>query len=114
MSITVTTYRLRGGQLQPLAPCAGGQSAGAPDFYSQTFGADKITSVSSDSTTQLLASTDFQGQKGGDITDIGYIFSTYAKASYKGTGLRNTDGTLVYQSEEEFVAQFVNEEDIGA
>lgn len=125
MSIRVVTFRLRGGQLQPRVDCSNGQqSSNPPTFYTQTFGADRVTSVSDDAKTELLASADFQGQKPTDGPDVpgdtslgiqnpGYIFSTYAKASYRGTGLRNTDGTLVYAADEEFVAEFVNEEDIG-
>lgn len=118
MSIRVVTFKLRGGQLQPRLNCTNGLTAGqTPTFYTQTFMAEKTTTDISDSKTELLESLDFQGQKPTTtalgIQDPQYIFSTYARASYQGTGLRNTDGTLVYTAEEEFVTEFIEEDDIG-
>lgn len=119
MAIRVVTFKLRGGQLQPRMQCTGGIVAGeTPTFYTQTFMAEKTTTVIDDAKIELLASTDFQGQKATTdpllgIEDPAYVFSTYARASYQGTGLRNTDGTLVYSAEEEFVTQFIEESDIG-
>jgi len=119
MSLKVVTFKLSGGQLQTRIDCTGGLSSGqAPTFYTQTFGAEKITIEIDDAKTELLASTDFQGQKPTTdpvlgIQDPAYIFSTYARATYQGTGLRNTDGTLVYSAEEEYVTEYIEEEDIG-
>ncbi len=119
MTIRVVTFKLRGGQLQPRLDCTGGLTSGqTPTFYTQTFMAEKTTTDIDDAKTELLASTDFQGQKPTPdpvlgIQDPAYIFSTYARASYQGTGLRNTDGTLVYSAEEEFVTEYVEEDQIG-
>jgi hypothetical protein len=116
MSIRVVSFRLLGGQLQPRVNCNGGSQV--PTFYTQTFGAEKITTDINDAKTELLASTDFQGQKPTTdpilgIQDPNYIFSTYARASYQGTGLRDTDGNLVYSAEEEFVHEWIEEDDLG-
>jgi hypothetical protein len=118
MSIRVTKFKLRGGQLQPRMNCAAGLSSSQiSGFYSQTFGADKIVTEISDSKTELLASTDFQGQKPTTtpegIQDPAYIASTYSSASYQGTGLRTTDGDLVYSAEETFVVEFIEEDEVG-
>lgn len=118
MSIRVVTFKLRGGQLTPRMDCTSGLTSGqTPTFYTQTFMAEKTTTDIDDAKTELLASDDFQGQKPTTtalgIQDPGYIFSTYARASYQGTGLRNTDGTLVYSAEEEFVTEFIEESDLG-
>ena len=118
MSIRVVTFKLRGGQITPRMDCSAGLTSGqTPTFYTQTFMAEKVTTEIDDAKTELLASDNFQGQK-PTITALGiqdpdYIFSTYARASYQGTGLRNTDGTLVYSAEEEFVAEFIEEDEIG-
>lgn len=123
MAIQVVTYRIRGGQLTPIQNCTGGQVQGGTyssriqGFYVQTFGAEKITIDIDDAKTQLLASSDFQGQKPTE-TDLGieepsYIATTYSKASYQGRPLRTTDGTLVYSASEEHVAEFIEEEEIG-
>lgn len=116
MAIRVVTFKLRGGQLTPRMNCTGGASGSQiAGFYSQTFGAEKTVTEIDDAKTELLASTDFQGQKESPngIDDPAYIATTYARASYQGTGLRTTDGTLVYSADEEFVSEFIDEEDIG-
>lgn len=119
MAIRVVTFKLRGGQIIPRMECAGGTPVRKiPTFYTQTFGAEKSTTEIDDAKTVLLESSDFQGQKPTTdpvlgIQDPAYIFSTYSRASYQGTGLRNTDGTLVYSAEEAFVTEFIEEEDIG-
>ena len=118
MSVRVVTFKLRGGQIQPRMDCTAGLVAGlTPSFYTQTFMAEKSTTEIDDAKTELLASTDFQGQKPTTtvlgIQDPDYIFSTYTRATYQGTGLRNTDGTLVYTAEEEFVTEYIEEEEIG-
>jgi hypothetical protein len=109
--VTVIQYRLRGGAIQPkLAACSG---AGTPDFYAQTFGAEKVLTEITDAKTQLLSSEDFQGQKLGDIEDPAYRESTYTRASYQGRALRTTDGDLVFSGSEEFVSEWIEEESIG-
>jgi hypothetical protein len=118
MTIRVVTFNLRGGQLQSRMDCSSGLTSGqTPTFYTQTFMAEKVSTDIDDAKTELLASTDFQGQKPTittlGIEEVSYVFSTYARASYQGTGLRNTDGTLVYSAEEEYVTQYIEEEDIG-
>ena len=118
MVISVTTYRLRGGQLQPRQRCTGGSPSSVIDgFYTQTFGAEKIITDIDDAKTELLASTDFQGQKPTTtalgVEDPVYIASTYNSASYQGRPLRNTDGELVFSASEEFISSFIDEEDIG-
>lgn len=118
MPVRIVTFKLRGGQLQPRVNCSAGLGGPqTPTFFTQTFGVEKVTTDINDAKTTLLASTDFQGQKPTTtelgIQDPSYIFSTYARASYQGTGLRNTDGTIVFNAEEEFVTEYVNEEDLG-
>ena len=118
MAITVTTFRLRGGQMVPRQRCTGGApSSEIEGFYTQTFGAEKVSVDIDDAKTELLASTDFQGQKPTTtpqgIEDQAYIDSTYSRASYQGRPLRTTDGELVYSATEEHVVQFIEEEDIG-
>lgn len=118
MVIQVKTYRLRGGQLVPRQNCTGGSpSSEIAGFYTQTFGAEKVVVDIDDAKTELLASTDFQGQKPTNtpqgIEDQAYIDSTYSRASYQGRPLRTTDGDLVYSASEEHVTQFIEEEDIG-
>jgi hypothetical protein len=86
-------------------------------FFAQTFGAEKIVVDIEDAKTELLASTDFQGQKPTTtplgIDDQSYIDSTYARASYQGKALRTTDGELVYTSSEEHVSKFIEESELG-
>jgi hypothetical protein len=116
MAITVITYKLRGGQLTPGIDCSSGLPSNLkPDFYSQTFGAERQVTIIDDAKIELLASTDFQGQKESPngIDDIEYIKSTYSSASYQGTGLRTTDGDLVYSADETFVSQWIEEDAIG-
>lgn len=119
MATTVVTYRLRGGQIQPRINCDGGNpSSSIAGFYSQTFGAEKVVTDISEAKTEILASTDFQGQKPSTdpnlgIQDPAYIATTYASASYQGRPLRTTDGQLVFSANEEHVAQFIDESDIG-
>jgi len=118
MAVKVTAYRLRGGQIQPRMNCSGGATSAIAGFYMQTFGAEKIVTDIDDAKTELLASTDFQGQKPTTdpvlgIRDPAYIASTYAKASYQGKPLRTTDGDLVYSASEEHVAEFIDEDQIG-
>jgi len=112
MAIQVVTFRLRGGQVTPvLSSCAG---VGTPEsFVVQTFGVDKTVTDISDAKTELLASSDMQGQKPGNVEDPAYIQSTYAGASYSGRPLRTTDGVLVFSASEEHVSEFVEEEAIG-
>lgn len=112
MVISVVTYKLRGGQIQPrTASCTG---AGVPDgFFMQTFGVDKTTMDIYEAKTELLASSDMQGQKPGNVEDAAYIASTYARASYQSRTLRTTDGDLVFSASEEHVSQFAEEEEIG-
>jgi len=108
--VQIVKYKLRGGQLQPaLATCGGG----TPSFFAQTFGAEKIIVDISDAKTELLASSDMQGQKPGDIEDQSYIDNTYTSASYQGRSLRTTDGDLVFSATEEHTSLFIEEEDIG-
>jgi len=119
MVITVKTYRLRGGQIQPRMQCTGGTPGSEiTEFFMQTFGAEKVLTDIEDAKTELLASTDFQGQKAPTdlvlgIQDPAYIASTYSKASYQGRALRNTDGDLVFSATEEHVSEFIDEDDIG-
>ena len=117
MAIRVVTYKLRGGQLTPYMDCSSGGAVNSSigGFYSQTFGAERLVTEIDDAKTELLASTDFQGQKESPngIDDPSYITSTYSRASYQGTGLRTTDGDLVYSAEESFVSEFIEEDDIG-
>lgn len=119
MAIQVISYRLRGGQIQPRMNCTGGTPTGViAGFYSQTFGAEKIITDIDDAKVELLASTDFQGQKPPTdpilgIQDPAYISSTYARASYQGRPLRTTDGDLVFSASEEHVSEFIEEEFIG-
>jgi hypothetical protein len=112
MAVELITYRLRGGQIQPiLSSCAG---AGVPEgFYIQTFGVDKVVTDISDAKTTLLASTDMQGQKPGNVEDPTYIQTTYASASYQGRPLRTTDGDLVFSANEAHVTEFAEEEVVG-
>jgi len=116
MVISVVTYKLRGGQIKPRS--SGCPSSVITGFYMQTFGAEKVVTDVYDAKTELLASTDFQGQK-PTTTELGiedqtYIDSTFSRASYQGRPMRTTDGDLVYSASEEHVAQFINEEDIGS
>ena len=119
MAITVVTYRLRGGQIQPRqAGCSSGSpGATIAGFYTQTFGAEKVVTVIDDAKTQLLESRDFQGQKEAPsplgIDTPGYRDNTYVRASYQGRALRTTDGELVYSASEEKVAEFIDEDQIG-
>lgn len=119
MTVRVVSYRLRGGQLQPRVSCVGGTpSSEIAGFYAQTFGAEKIITDVDDAKTVLLASTDFQGQKPPTdpvlgIQDPAYIATTYSRASYQGRPLRTTDGVLVFSATEEFVSQFIDEDQIG-
>jgi hypothetical protein len=116
VTIKVVTYRLRGGQLQPRSSSCGGGSS-IDGFFTQTFGAEKIVVDIDEAKTEILASTDFQGQKPTTsplgIEDQTYIDSTYSRASYQGKALRTTDGELVYAASEEHVAQFIDESDLG-
>lgn len=111
MAITVARYRLRGGQIQPKLPGCNG--TGVPTFYAQTFGAEKILVDIDDAKVDILASTDMQGQKPGNIEDPEYIATTYSRASYQGRPLRTTEGDLVFSAVEEHVAQWIEEEAIG-
>jgi hypothetical protein len=111
MALTVVKYRLRGGQMQPaLANCGG---SGTPTFFSQTFGAEKTVVNIDDAKINLLASTDMQGQKPGNIEDPTYIQTTYSRASYQGRPLRTTTGDLVFSAVEEFVSEWIEEEMLG-
>lgn len=110
MAVTVTSYRLRGGKLQPRVGC---NSGGTPEFYAQSFGVEKLTTDVYDAKTTLLSSNDMQGQKYGDVEDPTYIQETFIKASYQGKALRTTDGELVFSASEEHVSEFVEEEEIG-
>lgn len=111
MAVRTVSYRLRGGQITPsLASCNGGEPE---SFVIQTFGVDKVVTDVSDSTTEILASSDMQGQKPGDVTDPAYIESTYASASYTGRPLRTTDGELVFSASEVHVTEFEEEEVLG-
>jgi hypothetical protein len=111
MAIRVVQYRLRGGQMQPkLASCTGG---GAPEFFTQTFGAEKVLVDIDDAKIELLASTDFQGQRLGDIEDPNYRETTYTRASYQGRPLRTTEGDLVFSATEEHVSEWIEEEGLG-
>lgn len=112
MATQVITYRLRGGQIQPINSTCGGSST-IEGFFMQTFGAERIVTDIDDAKVELLASTDMQGQKPGDVEDITYIATTYSKASYQGRPLRTTDGDLVFSATEQHVPQFVEEEDVG-
>lgn len=97
--------------MQPkLASCTG---SGTPEFYTQTFGAEKIMVDIDDAKIELLASTDFQGQKLGDIEDPTYRETTYTRASYQGRPLRTTTGELVFSATEEHVSEWIEEEQIG-
>lgn len=107
MAVTVTTYRLRGGQVRPSVGCASGE---IPNFFAQTFGVDKIISDIYEAKTEILASSDMQGQKPGDVEDSTYRETTYTTASYQGRPLRTTDGDLVFSATEEHVHEFVDEE----
>ncbi len=118
MAIEVISYRLRGGQIQPRHHYVGcTPTSPTPDFYTQTFGAEKIVSIIDDAKTELLESADFQGQKAPTtslgIADPAYIATTYARASYQGRALRTTEGELVYSATEEHVSAFIDEEQIG-
>jgi len=111
MATQVISYKVRGGQITPsLSTCGGG----VPDFFvMQTFGVDKIVTDISSAATELLASSDMQGQKPGNVEDQAYIDSTYSSASYSGRPFRDTDGNLVYNATEVHVLQFEDEEVIG-
>ena len=112
MAIEVITYRLRGGQIQPrLSSC--GTTSQPEGFVMQTFGVDKTRTDISDAKTELLASSDMQGQKPGDIEDPAYIATTYSSASYTGRPLRTTDGDLVFNATEAHVVEFAEEEELG-
>ncbi len=107
---SIVKYKLRGGEIQPrLASCAGG----IPDFYTQTFGAEKIIVDVDSAKVNLLASTDMQGQKPGNVEDPSYIASTYTSASYQGRSVKTTDGDFVFTAQEEHVGIFIEEEDLG-
>lgn len=113
MVITVTTFRLRGGQIQPkLSNCAG---TGVPTFFAQTFGVDEIKIDISDAKTTLLASSDMQGQKVSPdgVDDQNYIDTTFSRASYQGRPLRTTDGEAVFSATEEHVEKFRDEDVLG-
>ncbi len=116
MVVTIAAYKLRGGQVNPRNSSCGAGSV-VEGFYMQTFGAEKIVTDVYDAKTELLASTDFQGQKPTNtpqgIEDQAYIDSTFARASYQGRALRTTDGDLVYSATEEHVSQFIDESEIG-
>ena len=112
MAIQVTSYKVRGGQITPIVSNCNG--VGVPEgFVMQTFGVDKTVVDISDSKTELLASSDMQGQKPGDVTDPAYIASTYSQASYSGRPLRTTDGDIVFSASESHVVEFAEEEEIG-
>src|SRR3989304_3490934 len=105
--VQIIRYRLRGGQIQPkLSTCGGG----TPEFFIQTFGAEKIIVDITDAKTELLASTDMQGQKPGQVDDPDYIAETYSSASYQGRSLRTTDGQMVFSATEEHVLEWGEEE----
>ena len=115
MVVSVTTYKLRGGQVQPR--CGGCPCSSISSFYMQTFGAEKTTSDIYDAKVELLASTDFQGQKPTStpegIEDPAYIATTFSRASYQGRALRTSEGELVFTATEEHVSQFIDEDEIG-
>lgn len=111
MSIQVITYKVRGGQITSVNPSCGG--TGAPTFIMQTFGVEKLVTDIDSAKTELLASSDMQGQKPGNVENQGYIDSTYSSASYSGRPFRTTDGELVFSSTEAHVVQFEEEETIG-
>jgi hypothetical protein len=79
----------------------------------ETWGADPTVVDIDDAKTQLLRSSDMQGQKPGDLEDPNYIQSTYSQASYQGRPLRTTDGTLVFSASEAHVSEFLDEEELG-
>ena len=112
MAVQVINYKVRGGQITPVvSSCAG---IGTPEsFVMQTFGVDKTLVDVSDAKTELLASSDMQGQKPGDVTDAGYIATTYSQASYSGRPLRTTDGDFVFSASESHVIEFEEEEVVG-
>jgi hypothetical protein len=112
MPVQVTTYNLRGGQIIPVLSNCGG--LGVPEgFVVQTFGVDKVVTDVSDAKVLLLASSDMQGQKPGDVEDPAYIQSTYSSASYSSRAMRTTDGDLVFSASESHVLEFIEEESIG-
>jgi hypothetical protein len=112
MVVQVTTYKLRGGQVTPRVSTCG--AGGAPEsFFMQTFGVDKVVTDIYDSKTDLLASSDMQGQKEGDVEDPTYIDTTYSRANYTARPLRTTDGELVFNATEEHVVEFVDEDVLG-
>jgi hypothetical protein len=112
MAISVVTYKVRGGQITPVVPSCTG--TGVPtQFIMQTFGVEKTVVDIDSAKTTLLASSDMQGQKPGDVEDEAYRASTYSSASYSGRPLRTTDGELVFSSSESHVSEFVEEEEIG-
>lgn len=111
MAVQVTTYKVRGGQITSILPNC--QGTGVPTFIMQTFGVDKTVTDIDSAKTELLASTDMQGQKPGDLEDQTYIDSTYSSASYSGRPLRTTDGELVFNATEAHVVEFSEEEVIG-
>ena len=119
MTVKVTSYRLRGGQIQPKISCVGGTpTSEIASFFTQTFGAEKMVSDINDAKTTLLASTDFQGQKPPTNSLLGiqnpaYIATTFSRASYQGRPLRTTDGALVFSATEEHVSAFIDESEIG-
>ena len=111
MVVRVVSYKLRGGQVQPIGTCGSSAISG---FVMQTFGAEKIVTYVYDDKTDLLRSTDFQGLKGGDLEDSGYINSTYARASYQCRPFRTTTGEVVFSASEEHVSEFIDEDQIGS
>jgi hypothetical protein len=111
MAVQVTTYKVRGGQITSVNPNC--QGTGVPTFIMQTFGVDKTVVDIDSAKTELLASSDMQGQKLGDLEDQAYIDSTYSSASYSGRPLRTTDGDLVFNATESHVVEFAEEEIVG-
>lgn len=108
--IPTIKYQIRSGGLQPVG---GGCPTGTPTSYVlQTFGALKSITNNYDAKELLLKSADFQGLKPGNEEDSAYRESTFVRASYSGRPLRTTDGTLVYQAQEEMVSEFVEESEV--
>lgn len=112
MPSTATIYRLRGGEVNPaLSSCTG---TGVPEyFYVQTFGAERVVVDFDDAATELLRSSDMEGQKPGDHDDPAYRATTYSSASFSSKPYRTTDGDLVWNMQATHTAEYVDEELIG-
>lgn len=110
MSFETIKYTVRASSLQPKG---NGCPTGTPtEYIFQTFGATKSIIDISGATIRMLKSSDMQGLKAGNEEDPTYRATTYVSASYSCTGMRTTDGDIIYTAQEEHVSEFIDEDEV--